>query len=269
VIHRFNYAEAGLLVADLSTFDGMLYGTMSSGGVSGGGQGGYVYSLDPAGSNYKIVHRFTKAREGGDPEAGLLSLEGTLYGTTAYGGNMKFYNCSGLGCGVVFSIAPPGGERTLKEFNSYLGVQPAADMIALQGTLYGTTTHGGGDSCYCQGSVFAVKVASEPDLELLYAFKGGKDGANPSASLIAVNGSFYGTTTYGGGNKCKCGTVFKLTPSKSAYKETILHAFAGGSDGATPYGGLVYLNGALYGTTNAGGGNCPHQGCGTVFRLPP
>ncbi len=55
--------------------------------------------------------------------------------------------------------------------------------------------------------------------------------------------------------------------------EHVLYPFTGGSDGANPYAGLLYLGatGRLYGTTSMGGGsaNCaPNIGCGTVFSLP-
>ena len=46
----------------------------------------------------------------------------------------------------------------------------------------------------------------------------------------------------------------------------MLHSFAGGSDGAGPYGGLIDMNGTLYGTTEFGGGTHGH---GTVFTLTP
>ncbi|HEY7981328.1 MAG TPA: choice-of-anchor tandem repeat GloVer-containing protein, partial [Candidatus Eremiobacteraceae bacterium] len=51
------------------------------------------------------------------------------------------------------------------------------------------------------------------------------DGRNPQAQLIGdSSGAFYGTTVYGGDRRCEkgCGTVYKLTPSGSRYRETIL-----------------------------------------------
>jgi uncharacterized repeat protein (TIGR03803 family) len=49
-----------------------------------------------------------------------------------------------------------------------------------------------------------------------------------------------------------------------------IYAFAGGSDGAQPEAGLLAVDGALVGTTYAGGNatNCT-GGCGTVFRVRP
>jgi uncharacterized repeat protein (TIGR03803 family) len=89
-------------------------------------------------------------------------------------------------------------------------------------------------------------------------------------------GTLYGTTRDGGDLGCQagggCGTVFKVTPDAT---ETVLYRFTGGTDGATPYGGLVLDGqGNLYGTTVAGGvGPCDNYqdlpGCGVVFKVTP
>ena len=58
---------------------------------------------------------------------------------------------------------------------------------------------------------------------MLYSFKGGSDGANPFAALIAdAAGNLYGTTFFGGASGK--GTAFKLTPSGT---ETVLYSFTG------------------------------------------
>ncbi len=53
---------------------------------------------------------------------------------------------------------------------------------------------------------------------------------------------------------------------------TTLHTFSGYSDGATPAGNLLYLNGSLYGTAQFGGTtgtrNCA-DGCGVIFKMNP
>jgi uncharacterized repeat protein (TIGR03803 family) len=55
--------------------------------------------------------------------------------------------------------------------------------------------------------------------------------------------------------------VFKLNKNRD---ETVLYSFAGGSDGANPYGNLIRdASGNLYGTTYRGG----VSGYGTVFKL--
>jgi uncharacterized repeat protein (TIGR03803 family) len=63
------------------------------------------------------------------------------------------------------------------------------------------------------------------------------------------------------------GTVFKLTPARGAWTETVLYNFTGhNGDGAAP-GCIGHLildgSGALYGTTQSGGAS----NAGTVFKL--
>jgi len=63
--------------------------------------------------------------------------------------------------------------------------------------------------------------------------------------------------------------VFATIPGH-AQTLTVIHAFAGGSDGAFPFTGMsTDGRGNLYGTTTAGGkkGCTSDQGCGTVFKL--
>ena len=94
---------------------------------------------------------------------------------------------------------------------------------------------------------------------VLHRFAGGSDGASPLAGLTNVGGTLYGTTG-GEGDASDYGTVFKITTSGT---ESVLHRFAGGSDGASPYAGLTNVGGTLYGTTEGGGASDN----GTVFRI--
>jgi uncharacterized repeat protein (TIGR03803 family) len=109
-----------------------------------------------------------------------------------------------------------------------------------------------------------VGVRSAVTEIVLHNFASGADGALPYAGFVSVKGTLYGTTTDGGASND--GTVFKITTSG---KESVIHAFAGGtSDGANPYGGLIDVDGTLYGTTlSAGGLGCYATGCGTVFKI--
>jgi uncharacterized repeat protein (TIGR03803 family) len=117
----------------------------------------------------------------------------------------------------------------------------------------------------------AGRALLSPALEYpLYNFGAAPDGSGANPLIADAAGSLYGTTFTGG--KFGNGTVYKLTPPApglTAWTETILHSFTGGSDGGTPFGSLVFDKyGALYGTTNNGGlGAAP--GFGTVFKLAP
>lgn len=73
----------------------------------------------------------------------------------------------------------------------------------------------------------------------------------------------------GSGGRLDNGTVFRLAPPRTPvgrWTETLVHAFAGGDDGAGPQARLVTgRSGALYGTTAAGGA----RGGGTAFEVVP
>jgi uncharacterized repeat protein (TIGR03803 family) len=99
----------------------------------------------------------------------------------------------------------------------------------------------------------------------LYGFHDAPDGHAPFAGLIS---DLYGTTDIGGTSDN--GTVFKLkppVPPATTWTKKVLYSFNGAPDGANPVAGLILdSQGALYGTTQAGGG--PSQG-GVVFKLTP
>lgn len=110
---------------------------------------------------------------------------------------------------------------------------------------------------------------------VLYSFGASlADGVTPTGSLMqASDGNLYGTTVNGGTNACgpsggknNCGTVFRITLGGT---QTIIHSFgASPTDGIAPQGPLIQgSDGALYGTTASGGGQCSFPGCGTVFRV--
>jgi hypothetical protein len=64
--------------------------------------------------------------------------------------------------------------------------------------------------------------------------------------------------------------VFELSPTSSGpWKETVLHTFAEGNDGAIPSGVIFDSADNLYGTTNEGGNTniCAGHGCGVAFEL--
>ncbi|MGB6644325.1 MAG: choice-of-anchor tandem repeat GloVer-containing protein [Candidatus Cybelea sp.] len=197
--------------------------------------------------------------DGAYPYARLNNVNGTLYGTTSYGGAQCF---SSYGCGTVFSITTSGTEKLLYSFGkggSNDGADPTDDLIAVAGTLYGTTSAGG---AHDDGTVFAMTLSGEE--KVLHGFKGSPDGFDPFAGLINVKGTLYGTTEYAGANGA--GTVFAVTTSG---KEAVLYSFAGAPDGADPYARLIDVNGTLYGTTYYGGspGCYSDLGCGTVFSI--
>jgi uncharacterized repeat protein (TIGR03803 family) len=151
------------------------------------------------------------------------------------------------------------------------GANPFASLVSFRGAFYGTTEYGGTTNSQCSlGCGTVYRVTADGAESVVYKFKGGADGANPAAGLIAFKGSFFGTTSAGGaasGCGGGCGTVFKLSPDGKS--ESILHAFTGAADGAAPVAGVVRMGSAFYGTTQLGGTvtQLCTSGCGTVYKI--
>jgi uncharacterized repeat protein (TIGR03803 family) len=253
-------ADGGHPVAGLASAGPLLYGTTPDiGGSQCAPQCGTVFALDPATGSKTILHVFAGRNDGSNPQAALLYVAGKLFGTTATGGP--------YGQGTVFDIdLARGTTKTLHSFAGGTdGASPMAALIDVGGVLYGTTASGGSGPCGASGcgTIFALDRASGAETTL-YAFRGGTDGQAPQSRLLDAGGTLYGTTLQGGGmGGCAggCGTAFDIDPMGGA--EAVLHAFAGGSDGAGPRGRLIRRRGAIYGATVAGGGS----DSGTVFKM--
>jgi uncharacterized repeat protein (TIGR03803 family) len=200
----------------------------------------------------------------------IFDQKGNLYGTTIVGG---FYNQ-----GTVFALHPnPEGlwtQRVLHNFGKLPdGMQPGSGRLVGDGhgNLFGTTFTGGAHSCGIIGCGVLYELTSQPNGKwkeaILYYFKPGADGGNPSAGVVVDEaGSLYGTTAGGGDRNCSCGVVFKMTPqTDGTWNYTVLHRFTG-FDGRSPGADLILDNrGNIYGTTEFGG-PC---GGGVVFEITP
>jgi uncharacterized repeat protein (TIGR03803 family) len=210
---------------------------------------------------FTVLYSFAGGNDGSNPFAGLVrDAAGNLYGTTYFGGGHT-QQCTG-GCGTVFKLTKAGHETVLHRFTSGKdGNFPQADLLLdASGNLYGTTTQGGNGGGPW-GTVFKLNTADK--LTVLHNFTDGSDGADPAGGLsFDANGNLYGTA--GEGGAVGQGVVFKLAKTG---KETVLHSFQGGTDGAFPVGNVIRdAAGNLYGTTSDGGGGCG-SGCGTVFKI--
>jgi uncharacterized repeat protein (TIGR03803 family) len=270
----------------LATKTGEFFGTTYSGGSGPNGGYGTVYEISASRAE-RVLYSFAGGSDGSTPQAGVIAGSGgVLYGTTSDGGGSS--TCSN-GCGTVYELTPSGSnytERVLYAFKGRKdGSHPLGNLTLVNGKLYGTTGSGGG-STMCDtsslsgcGTVFnLIPKGNAVSEKIVYAFKGGNDGALPLGPLIDVNGRLYGTTYGGGGiagchplpyNSTDCGTVFSLTPSGH---ETVLYRFKGmaAGDGGNPRAALLESRGAFFGVTQYAGGNlslCKYYGCGTAFEL--
>jgi uncharacterized repeat protein (TIGR03803 family) len=267
VLYSFqnNGADANLPVAGLINVKGTLYGTTQYGGAS---DVGAVYAINPSTGSEKVLHSFqNNGSDGYSPEAGLINVDGVLYGTTVSGG--------ASGVGTVFSIDPAtGAERVVYAFKNdgTDGNGPFASLIDVNGTLYGTTAGGGTGPGEAGpgGTVFSLNLSTGAE-SVLYSFvTENGEGYSPVAGLTYVDGILYGTASLGG--LYNGGTVFSIDPSTGAF--STLYEFGQHSgDGNDPQGNMIDVHGTLYGTTFAGGTGVAcsgsQSGCGTVFSINP
>jgi hypothetical protein len=104
------------------------------------------------------VYSFVPTNDGPyDPSAGLVDVNGIMYGTTAAGGNDT---CdSDQGCGIVYSVTTSGHEKALHLFlGGSDGTSPDSAMIDVKGVLYGTTPTGGGSKCDYYGQILGCGI---------------------------------------------------------------------------------------------------------------
>jgi len=240
--------------------DGAFYGTAAWGGVGGcfGSGCGTIFKITPAGQ-YSVMYRFCAqlggCLDGGNPVGGLVEgLDGNFYGTTWEGG--------ANGGGTVFKMTPAGTLTTLYSFCSQTncadGSSPETALIqGTDGNIYGTTSQGGGMGGNA-GTLF--KVTTSGALSTLYSFcsqQDCEDGAGPSALIQDTNGTFYGTTGFGGSTDCPsgCGTVFSLAVG--------LHPFVA----EQPTAGKVGTPVRILGTNLTGATSVTFNGAAATFRV--
>jgi len=142
VLKNFSGTDGRFVASPLiQGLDNTLYGMTSFGGSSY--DVGTVFKLNLDGSGFKTLKRFTgTASDGKYPKGGLVQApNGILYGTTSGGGADN--PPSG---GTVFQLNPDGtAYAVIYSFQDFSnGGAPSAGLIRSgDGTLFGTTTHGG------------------------------------------------------------------------------------------------------------------------------
>jgi uncharacterized repeat protein (TIGR03803 family) len=214
-------------------------------------------------SQFQVIHDFTGAADGAAPGYTLLrDGKKALIGAA---------NQGGAGYGTVFRIKRKSGSWTVKPLYKFTANdgQPGWGVITGQnGSLFVNASYVSVQGGPC-GSALELDPAATPTngaklvSTLLHTYTKSEDGC-PTGNLLRGKGStLYGVTQNGGAYSW--GSVFQLKPSRSGWKETILHSFQGQADGGAPYSELIGDGaGNLYGTASASDINA-----GTVFELSP
>lgn len=274
ILHTFTGADGNQPIAGLtSDRAGNFYGTTSVGGTGFGSV--FKLSHTSLGWTFSNLYSFRGGSDGAQPQARVVfGPDGTLYGTTTYGGS---------GSGTVFNLRPqvaaaclasecPWIETVLYRFTGGSdGGEPYFGDLTFDslGSIYGTASTGGGGCTGYGGCGVVFKLsrsAGSWTQSVVYAFSSGSSaGQTPFSSVIFdTAGNLYGTTFLG--PRLGSGSVYQLTPSGSGWSENTLFTFGSPNQGANPYGGLTFdRQGNLYGTTFDGNS----FGGGAVFQLQP
>jgi uncharacterized repeat protein (TIGR03803 family) len=229
--------------------NGNFYGVALHGGAN---DYGTLFEVT-SGGTFTTLYSFcaeTNCTDGSFPNAPLvLGSNGTLYGTTGYGG--------ANGYGEVFKVSSTGVPTVLHSFDGTDGEDNYSALVqANNGYLYGMTQFGGTNTCFVYGCGTLYKMTASGTLTTLVDFDG-TNGANPVGGLVqGSDGNFYGVTGDGGANEG--GTIFKLTAA-SGTLSTLYTFSCSGCSAYYPTGLFQATNGIFYGT--AGGGE------GIVFSL--
>lgn len=216
------YGEEGTLYNFLGSLDGdgavpkaslfefqygVFYATTQQGGTPkrkcGAFTGcGTVYSIT-VGGREGALYSFKGGKDAWGPIGNLVAIKNRLFGAAEFGGAYRN--------GAVFSVTPPPTvhEKVLYSFQGEAdGAYPAAGLIDVNGTLYGTTSAGGG-SANCSGGCGTIFSITRSGKEIVLHSFSGTDGASPVGRLIQVGSGLYGTTSAGGTSNL--GTVFELS----------------------------------------------------------
>ena len=271
VLYTFSGGSTGgVPFGNLILQNGNLYGTT----IQGGTCCGVVFELKPGSGGVWTESVLYAIQGDGDPASspglGGFDSQGNLYGFTENGGGGS---CNY--CGSVFELTPNGNswtETDLWDFTGYSdGDAPTALVLGPAGLLYGTQVGFGPQNTESpSGAVFEISLpagskASAPVQFYVFLFT---DGDEPATGLISdAAGNLYGTTNYGGLNDI--GSVFKLSPSGTGWRESLIYSFGPASRvlyyRVGPSGLVFDSKGNLYGTTGFGG--TAHAG--SVFELSP
>jgi uncharacterized repeat protein (TIGR03803 family) len=129
----FTVAGGSLPNAPIVLYNGKYYGTTIAGGAN---DAGVLFEWDPSTNVYTKKMDFAKDNNGYWPKAGLVVVNGKMYGSTYAGGTNDL--------GVLFEWDPATNNYTKKiDCDIANGSRPAGTMILNGQKLYGLTSDGG------------------------------------------------------------------------------------------------------------------------------
>jgi uncharacterized repeat protein (TIGR03803 family) len=202
---------------------------------------------------YNVIFSFNaNGPEGWQPWSGVVVNQGTVIGTTEWGGQ--------YGSGTVYALSRTSdGSWAYSNLHSFNygdpGEAPITTLVQDRNyRLYGT----GVEQIFQLYPTALLSRLFSP----VYDFTGGDDGDCGDYCSVSMDnsGNLYGSTPMGGGYGQ--GVVFKV--DSGGY--SVIYTFTGGSDGGWGIGSMAFDNhGNVYGATAHGGA----YEQGVVYRLSP
>lgn len=165
---------------------GELFGLTPAGGKF---DVGTIYSLNPDGSQYRVVYSFTNQTDtiGSGPYGQLLlAKDGNFYGSTGRGG---------FCCGTIFRLSPDGTVSLVHtfEFSGDLGFPVNGDLaLGPEGLLYGVTRGSGANG---GGTVFTMSTSGEARVLQSFTYAGTPNA--PVGRLARAGSYMYGVASRG------------------------------------------------------------------------
>ena len=250
---------------------GAIYGTAYNGGTRGAGT---LFKLTEIAGRWRahVFHDFCTSSfcsDGSNPISGGFYAQARagapydgvsdVYGVTFAGGQSPY--------GVLYRWTPKGGEHIARSFclqtNCADGAQPNGEVAFNDAGYACGTTRAGGSAQH--GTLYCLE---DGDASWSYSFcsrANCEDGAGPFAGVAPDgNGNLIGTTRYGG--RYGQGVVYAISTGAGPHDERVLHNFCSKADcpdGRSPMGGVLLVNGSIYGTASRGG---KYDG-GTIYRI--
>ncbi|MGA8535184.1 MAG: choice-of-anchor tandem repeat GloVer-containing protein, partial [Candidatus Tumulicola sp.] len=218
--------------------EGNIYGTSER-------QYGSVFQVTPEDTLNVLYHfpRDVHRRKSRQQPRGGVSLDalGNVFGTVSHSGSMSR--------GAIFKITTTDVESTVYSFTGGPSGRLPESPLVLDGAgnIYGTAA---GQS---DNDGIAYMVTPSETETILHSFGGCcNDGLTSGVLRLSSNGKLLGTTPLGG--EYGGGTLYVISQRGFA----VVHNFGGKTyqgvaDGKFPSGGVIDLQGKIYGVTAAGG----------------
>ncbi|HZY79755.1 MAG TPA: choice-of-anchor tandem repeat GloVer-containing protein [Cyclobacteriaceae bacterium] len=225
----------------LTNVNGLLYGTTTFGGAF---DRGVIFSFNPATNAYTVEYSF-KVNEAADVKGGLIAhSNGRLFGLSATGGQGGF--------GTLFSFDPTSKTCVIHHHFRDDDAYPRGNVVeAPGGAVYGITQ---------QDNIFKYDPAANTftHVKTLTALEG---VASNGKMYLASDNKIYTTAAKFG--SLHGGTVIRIDPVTGDV--TSIHDFDPQVSSSEPIGGLIEVDGKLYGTTTVRGTN--NEPKGSIFSI--